>query len=50
VARMMRRLELVPWLSNISLVTSATTTIGNSTVYQFTIKGALVTMPAGATS
>jgi Tfp pilus assembly protein PilN len=41
VARMMRRLEIVPWLTGLTLVTSAQTTIGNSTVYQFTVKGAV---------
>jgi len=41
VARMLRRLELVPWLSGISLVSSSQATIGNDTVYQFQLKGAI---------
>jgi len=41
VARMMRRLEIVPWLTGLTLVTSAQATIGTTTVYQFTVKGAI---------
>lgn len=37
VARLMRRLELIPWLANINLVSSSTSAIGNSTVVQFTV-------------
>jgi Tfp pilus assembly protein PilN len=37
VARLMRRLELIPWLANINLVSSAKTLLGNASVVQFTV-------------
>ena len=37
VARLMRRLELVPWLANVSLVSSDRTQVGQSTVFKFTV-------------
>ncbi|HZO96729.1 MAG TPA: PilN domain-containing protein [Gaiellaceae bacterium] len=43
VARMMRRLELVPWLQNVNLVTSTKTAIAEHTVYQFTVGASFVT-------
>jgi Tfp pilus assembly protein PilN len=46
VARLMRRLSMLPWLSDVSLTTSALTTIGNHSVYQFTIVGAVNSLPA----
>jgi Tfp pilus assembly protein PilN len=45
VARMMRRLELVPWLQDVSLVTSAKSAIADHTVYQFTLGANFVTRP-----
>ncbi len=37
VARLMRRLGLVPWLKNVTLSSSAKTTLGKYSVFQFTI-------------
>jgi Tfp pilus assembly protein PilN len=45
VARMMRRLDLVPWLQDVSLVTSSKTAIANQTVYQFTVGANFVGLP-----
>jgi Tfp pilus assembly protein PilN len=45
VARMMRRLELVPWLQNVSLTTSTKTAINAHTVYQFTLGASFVSLP-----
>ena len=42
VARMMRRLDIVPWLSGVSLVSSTKAAIGADTVFQFTIKATVV--------
>jgi Tfp pilus assembly protein PilN len=42
VARMMRRLDDVPWLSGVSLVSSSKTAIGPSSVFQFTVKAAVI--------
>ena len=42
VARMMRRLDLVPWLSGVTLVSSTKTTIGSDTVFQFSVKAAVI--------
>jgi Tfp pilus assembly protein PilN len=36
VARMMRRLSIVPWLQDVNLVTSTKSSINDHTVYQFT--------------
>lgn len=48
VARLMRRLTLIPWLSDISLVSSTQATIGSATVYQFTVGATVVPQPGGA--
>jgi Tfp pilus assembly protein PilN len=45
VARTMRRLELVPWLRDVSLVTSTKSAIDNHTVYQFTVGANFVSLP-----
>lgn len=45
VARLMRRLELLPWLNDVSLVTSAKAALGNHTVYQFTVGANLIKLP-----
>lgn len=45
VARMMRRLELVPWLQDVSLVTSTKSEISNHLVYQFTVGANFVPIP-----
>jgi Tfp pilus assembly protein PilN len=45
VARMMRRLALVPWLQNVSLVSSTKTSMANQTVYQFTLGANFVGLP-----
>jgi Tfp pilus assembly protein PilN len=46
VARLMRRLSLLPWLSDVTLQTSAMTTVGTHSVFQFTIVGAVTALPA----
>ncbi len=46
VARLMRRLSLLPWLSDVSLTNSNVTTVGTHSVYQFTIVGAVNSLPA----
>jgi Tfp pilus assembly protein PilN len=45
VARLMRRLVLVPWLQDVSLTTSTKTTIADHTVYQFTLGATVVPLP-----
>ena len=45
VARMMRRLELVPWLQDVSLVNSTKTAIDQHTVYQFTLGANFISLP-----
>ena len=45
VARLMRRLSLVPWLSDVSLVSSAKTAIANRTIYQFTVGASVASLP-----
>lgn len=45
VARLMRRLALVPWLSGVSLVTSSKSELSNHTVYQFTVGANFVQLP-----
>jgi Tfp pilus assembly protein PilN len=45
VARLMRRLTLVPWLSNVSLTTSSKTTLSNHIVYQFTLGANVISLP-----
>jgi Tfp pilus assembly protein PilN len=46
VARLMRRLSLLPWLSDVSLTNSTVTTVGTHSVFQFTIVGAVNSLPA----
>jgi Tfp pilus assembly protein PilN len=46
VARLMRRLSLLPWLSDVTLSTSSLTTVGTKSVFQFTIVGAVNSLPA----
>jgi Tfp pilus assembly protein PilN len=45
VARVMRRLGFVPWLSDVTLVSSSQTTVGTDTLYAFTLKANLVSPP-----
>jgi hypothetical protein len=42
---MMRRLELVPWLQDVSLVNSQKSAIDSHTVYQFTLGANFVPLP-----
>jgi Tfp pilus assembly protein PilN len=46
VARLMRRLSMLPWLSDVSLQNSNVTTVGAHSVFQFTIIGAVNSLPA----
>ncbi len=46
VARLMRRLELLPWLNGIQLQSSQLTVIGPKSVFQFTITGGVNPLPA----
>jgi Tfp pilus assembly protein PilN len=46
VARLMRRLSMLPWLSDVSLQNSNVTTVGAHSVYQFTIVGGVNALPA----
>ena len=45
VARLMRRLKLVPWLNDVSLTTSAKTLLNNHLVYQFTLGANVISLP-----
>ena len=45
VARLMRRLALVPWLQDVSLTTSTKTMVSNHPVYQFTLGANVITLP-----
>jgi Tfp pilus assembly protein PilN len=45
VARLMRRLRLVPWLNDISLSTSSKTSLNDHVVYQFTLGANVVSIP-----
>ena len=45
VARLMRRLALVPWLNGVSLTTSTKTLLGNHQIYQFTLGANVITLP-----
>ena len=47
VARVLRRLELVPWLRDVTLVTSAKTVSGQYSLYQFTVGANIVSSPEG---
>jgi hypothetical protein len=42
----MRRLQLLPWLSDVSLQSSTLTTVGTHSVFQFTITGGVNALPA----
>jgi Tfp pilus assembly protein PilN len=46
VARLMRRLRLLPWLSDVSLQSSTLTTVGTHSVFQFNITGGVNALPA----
>lgn len=46
VARLMRRLSMLPWLSDVSLQTSTETVVGNHSVFQFTIVGGVNALSA----
>jgi Tfp pilus assembly protein PilN len=46
VARMMRRLNLVPWLTGVNLVSSAKTTVGADTVFQFSVQASVISPEA----
>jgi Tfp pilus assembly protein PilN len=48
VARLMRRLDIVPWLTDVSLVSSSKSAIGSDTVFQFTLKATVDPTPVGA--
>jgi len=45
VARLMRRLRLVPWLDDISLTTSSKTSLNDHVVYQFTLGANVIPIP-----
>jgi Tfp pilus assembly protein PilN len=45
VARLMRRLELVPWLTDIGLTTSTKTQLGRTGVVQFTVSATVTPQP-----
>jgi Tfp pilus assembly protein PilN len=45
VARLMKRLSLLPWLQDVSLVSSSRKLIGNSAVYQVTVNADIVKTP-----
>ena len=49
VARMMRRLDLVPWLQDVTLVSSTKTAISNHKVFQFTLGANFNPLPQVAT-
>lgn len=46
VARLMRRLSMLPWLSDVSLSSSTLTVVGDKSVFQFTIVGGVNALPA----
>lgn len=48
VARLMRRLDIVPWLTDVSLVSSSKSSIGSDTVFQFVVKATVNPTPVGA--
>jgi Tfp pilus assembly protein PilN len=45
VARLLRRLRLVPWLGDVSLTTSSKTALNEHTVYQFTVAANVIPLP-----
>jgi Tfp pilus assembly protein PilN len=46
VARMMRRLDLVPWLTGVTLVSSSKTNVGTDAVIQFSVKASVISPEA----
>lgn len=46
VARLMRRLEMLPWLNGIALQNSNMATVGSNSAFQFTIVGGVNGLPA----
>ena len=46
VARLIRRLRLLPWLSDVQLQNSNLTTVGAHSVFQFSIVGGVNSLPA----
>jgi Tfp pilus assembly protein PilN len=46
VARLMRRLQMLPWLNAIQLQSSLLTTVGPKSAFQFTITGGVIPLPA----
>ena len=46
VARLIRRLRLLPWLSDVQLQNSNLTTVGAHSVFQFSIVGGVNALPA----
>ena len=46
VARLMRRLKMLPWLNEISLQNSNVATVGTHSAFQFTIVGGVNALPA----
>jgi hypothetical protein len=42
----MRRLSMLPWLSDVSLSNSTETVVGTQSVFQFTIVGGVNGLPA----
>ena len=44
----MRRLAFVPWLADVSLVSSSQTTVGTATLYAFSLKANLVSPPVAS--
>ena len=48
VARLMRRLDIVPWLTGVSLVSSSKSSIGSDTVFSFTLQATVDPNPVGA--
>jgi Tfp pilus assembly protein PilN len=46
VARLIRRLRLLPWLSDVQLQNSNLTTVGERSVFQFSIVGGVNALPA----
>jgi Tfp pilus assembly protein PilN len=48
VARLMRRLDIVPWLEGVSLTSSTRSAIGDATLYEFTLTATVNPSPEGA--
>lgn len=45
VARLMRRLRLVPWLNNVSLSSSSKTAVNNVRLYEFSVGANVISLP-----